>query len=108
MRALLLLTWLHTHATLRRSVRGARTVQGAAFLALGLVVLVLWLGPALASAFLVPRADPQRTLDVMPLILLAMCVSNLVTSVGERAVAFAPAEVDLLFAGPFTRRELLL
>ena len=108
MRALLLLNWLNIRGKLRRSVRGARSVKGALFLALGVFVLILWIGPAVLSAHVVQRSDPQRTLVILPLILLAMFVSNLVTSAGERAVAFAPAEVDLLFAGPFTRRQLLL
>ena len=30
------------------------------------------------------------------------------TSAGERAISFWPSEVDFLFAGPFTRRELLI
>jgi hypothetical protein len=108
MRALLLLNWLNIRARLRRSVRGARTVKGALFLALGVFVLVLWIGPAVLSAHVVQRADPQRTLAVVPLILLGMFISNLVSSAGERAVAFSPAEVDLLFAAPFTRRQLLI
>src|SRR6187431_170382 len=108
MRALLLLNWLNIRGKLRRSVRGARSVKGALFLALGAFVLLLWIGPAVLSAQVVQRTDPQRTLVILPLILLAMFVSNLVTSAGERAVAFSPAEVDLLFAAPFTRRQLLI
>ena len=108
MRALFLLNWLNVRGKLRRSVRGARTVKGALFLALGVFVLILWIAPALLSAHVVQRTDPQRTLVILPLILLAMFVSNLVTSAGERAVAFSPAEVDLLFAAPFTRRQLLI
>jgi len=40
-------------------------------------------------------------------IMLAMSLLALMTSGGEKAVAFTPAEVGFLFPGPFTRRELL-
>src|SRR5262249_58480123 len=43
-----------------------------------------------------------------PFALLAMAVLTLLTSSSERAVLpFTPAEVNLLFAGPFRRRQLL-
>lgn len=106
-RALLLLIGLIIRAKLRRSVRGARTARGAVFLSLGVIVLLIWLAPSVMSAHLLPRSDPQRTRTLFPILLMTMCVSNLVTSAGERAVAFSPAEVDLLFAAPFTRRQLL-
>src|SRR5205814_10593130 len=54
-----------------------------------------------------PRTDPAAVRDVAPVILLAMCLLTLVSSGGEKAIAFAPAEVDFLFPGPFTRRQLL-
>jgi hypothetical protein len=34
-------------------------------------------------------------------------VLNIVTAAGEKAISFSPAEVNLLFAGPFSRRQLL-
>ena len=43
-----------------------------------------------------------------PLGLLGFTLLFVFTSAGEAAVAFTPAEVNLLFAAPFTRRELLL
>src|SRR5262249_31312281 len=42
-----------------------------------------------------------------PLAMLSLCVVNLVTSLGDRAVAFLPPEVHLLFPAPFSRRQLL-
>ncbi len=106
-RALLMLIGLIIRAKLRRSLRGAKTPRGATFLAIAVVVLILWLLPSVLSAHFVPRSDPQQTRTVFPVLLLMMCLSNLISSAGERAVAFSPAEVDLLFAAPFTRRQLL-
>ena len=59
------------------------------------------------SAYSTGRTDPETVRTFFPMWLLAVCVLNLVTSAGERAIAFTPSEVDFLFAGPFTRRELL-
>src|SRR5881394_1673887 len=106
-RALLKLIFLHFKAFLRGSVRGMGTVRGAVFLALGVCVMVLWLGSTFFGAFLQPRADPAKTRELFPIWLLAACVLNLATSAGERAIAFTPPEVDFLFPGPFTRRQLL-
>ena len=43
----------------------------------------------------------------MPLALLGVCFMTAITSAGDKAIAFTPGEVDQLFPGPFTRRELL-
>ncbi|RPI75580.1 MAG: hypothetical protein EHM42_15305, partial [Planctomycetaceae bacterium] len=40
--------------------------------------------------------------------MLAFCLMSLLTSTTETGVFFLPAEVDLLFPGPFRRRDLLL
>jgi hypothetical protein len=54
-----------------------------------------------------PRANPQAVRIVAPFAILGFCIGNLVASVGENAVAFTAAEVDFLFPGPFSRRQLL-
>src|SRR5262249_50842048 len=43
-----------------------------------------------------------------PLVFLAIAMTSIFTSAGEKALYFAPAEVDLLFPAPFARRDLLL
>ena len=43
-----------------------------------------------------------------PLALFGFTLLFVFTSAGEAAIYFTPAEVDLLFAAPFTRRELLI
>jgi hypothetical protein len=107
MRPLLVLIGLILKAKLRRSLRGAFTLKGAMFLSLAMIVVALWVTPNIFLAHAQQR-DPARTQAIFPILLLGMCLSNLVTSAGERAVAFSPAEVDLLFAAPFTRRQLLV
>jgi hypothetical protein len=105
--ALLTLLRLHFRGKLRHSLRGIRTPRGLVFLLLGILVLSLWLGPALYRALRMPHADPQMVRTVAPFAILSFCLSNLFTSFGDAAVPFTGAEVDFLFYGPFTRRSLL-
>src|SRR4051794_19338727 len=105
--ALLKLIFLHAKAVARRSVRGMGSVRGAVFLTIGVVAFALWLGSSLIAGAFRPQTDPSQVRTFFPLWLLAICAMNLVTNAGERAIAFTPPEVDFLFPGPFTRRQLL-
>lgn len=101
---------LQRRAALRQALRGVKTWRGA-------FLLVLFL--AIAGAVYVPNLvmiaghgaafSPARdvTREFAPLGMLALTLLVLCTSAGERAFYFPPCEVDFLFAGPFTRRELL-
>ena len=113
--ALFQLMRLQWRGFLRRIVRGARSPRRAVFLILGVGVIILWLGPAVFSRSLLRHShnaqlerSPERFAAVMPLALLGICVLTIVSSAGDKAVSFTPGEVDLLFPGPFTRRELLI
>jgi hypothetical protein len=103
--ALLQLIVLHNRAMLRRALRGLRTARGAVFVALGAVLIATWLTSKHLDASSAGGSDAIRTF--FPMWLLSICVLNLLTSAGERAIAFAPPEIDFLFPGPFTRRQLL-
>src|SRR3954469_1993046 len=107
-RSLFILMKLQLRGRLRASVRGAKTPKGAAFLVVALVIIVLWLGPAVFSAFIVKRADPASVRTVVPLALLGLTIVTAITHGSDKAVSFTPAEVNFLFPGPFTRRQLLL
>jgi len=106
--ALLKLLRIQARAALRRSIGGVRTVRGAAFFTVGLLVFLLWLGPTLITAVKMPRAgvDPETVREYLPAALLLACAGALLGS-GDKALAFTPAEVNFLFPGPFSRRSLL-
>ncbi|KKK55338.1 hypothetical protein LCGC14_3075560, partial [marine sediment metagenome] len=107
--ALIKLLRLRTRAFRRRMFRGIKTPRGALFFVIGTAMILLWLGPALFMAVAMDqRSNPQTVRAVVPLILLALCTLNVLTSGHEKAVHFTPAEVNFLFGGPFTRRQLLL
>ncbi|MHB1555919.1 MAG: putative ABC exporter domain-containing protein [Isosphaeraceae bacterium] len=106
--ALLRLLLLLNRASWRRTLQGMRTVRGALLVLFttGIVVAMLapqiWLGtrPELRPppGTIPPFASPG---------LLGLVLLTVFTAAGEAAVYFTPAEVDMLFSGPFTRRELL-
>src|SRR3984885_2732324 len=86
--ALLTLLRLHFRGKFRHSLRGIRTPRGLVFLLLGILVLSLWLGPALYRALHMPHADPQMVRTFAPFAILSFCLSNLFTSFGDAAVPF--------------------
>jgi hypothetical protein len=53
-------------------------------------------------------ADPNTLHDVLPLGLLGLALMSLLGGTRQEGICFMPAEVDFLFPGPFTRRNLLL
>jgi hypothetical protein len=90
-------------------VRGMKTVRGALFSVIGLVTILLWLGPNVMLLFLHQQTgEPQTLREFMPLALLGMCLLSILTADRKGSIYFTPAEVDLLFSAPFTRRELLV
>jgi hypothetical protein len=111
-RALWLLLWLRFFGWCRRLVRNARTVGGALLLGGGLLFFCcLCIQPL--TLLLLPREvfgsgdNLEHARRFGPLFLLGYCVLNLSFSPSERAIAFTPAEVNFLFPGPFSRRQLL-
>jgi hypothetical protein len=109
--ALWLLLWLRIRGWFRRLFRNAGTVRGALLLVVGVLFFgCIFFNPILVY-FFTPAAEQAHYLDGMrrfgPLGLFAYCVLTLLFSTGERAITFSPAEVDFLFPGPFSRRQLL-
>ncbi len=110
--ALYKLIRLQGRAFVRRILRGAKSPGRAAALIIGAMVCIGWL--ILASSQTLrqkslesPATIRERVQLVMPVALLGICIITAVTSAGDKAIAFTPGEVDQLFPGPFTRRELL-
>lgn len=114
--ALWLLLWLRFRGWLRRLARGARTFRGALLLAVGLGFAVCMCLPSLVAYlfqyfFQTPSEAHESLRQVRffgPVGLLTYCVLTVVFSSSEKAITFTPPEIDFLFPGPFTRRQLLL
>jgi Putative ABC exporter len=105
--ALWLLLRLRLTGFLRRWGRSLRTMKG---LLLALVGSLLYL-PMLLTTLIAPRVQLTAQIAMIrrygALGLFGFCVLNLVLTSDERAVYFAPAEIEFLFSGPFRRRQLL-
>ncbi len=105
--ALWLLLRLRFGGWLRRVRQSLGTVKGAFLVILGALLLVLWLLPTFLTSQPATPEHLARVRQYGPLALVAYLVMVLISSAGERAVSFSPAEVDFLFPGPFSRRQLL-
>jgi hypothetical protein len=104
--ALWLLIGLQLRGWLRYLGRSLRTVKGALLALVGLSVFLLWL----LLVVLTPVRSgvaPEQVRLLGPGGLVLYCLLNVLLSSNERAIYFAPAEVNFLFTGPFGRREVL-
>ena len=102
---LLRLQWGARWRSMRRQMR---TVRGAVYSLLMLLVFGLMLIPSVISAWQSPPVDPGVPRALLPPAMLALFLMTLLTGGIDAGVHFQPAEVDLLFPGPFSRRQLLL
>jgi hypothetical protein len=102
-----LLLRLRIWSWMRRLGGGMQSVKGALLGIFCFLLFCLW---ALPSMVLMPPATEEHLEKVRrfgPFALLFFFLLNILTSAGEKAVSFSPAEVNLLFSGPFSRRQLL-
>jgi hypothetical protein len=111
-RALWLLLWLRFTGWFRRLGRSAGSVRGLLLFIVGLFFFAcVFLQPLITYLAGVPRPEGDASLEHTrrfgPLGLFAYCAMTLLFSTGERAISFSPAEVNFLFPGPFSRRQLL-
>jgi hypothetical protein len=111
--ALARLITLSVKSSIRRTFRGARTVRGAFLVLFTFGVLALMIVPSLVGAAFMRSAQgvPQFATWIepyLPLAILGFCLLLIFGPAGEMAISFTPAEIDFLFAAPFSRRELLI
>ncbi len=106
--ALLKLVKLNAHARWRQTVRGLKTPKGAIFFAVAILWFLLIIIPNLLVAFKVNRTDTEMVRVIIPWGLFLLCLINLISSMWEKSLQFKLSEIDFLFPGPFTRREILI
>jgi hypothetical protein len=108
--ALIKLLKLRLRGAVRRSFRGVKTVRGAIFFLLGLGAMLMWLGPQVMMLFGARHetVDLQALRDILPLVLLGLVLMSMLGATRVEGIHFTAAEVDFLFSGPFTRRQLLV
>ena len=107
-RSLWLLLFLRLSAWLRHWGRSFRSLKGLLLAVVGALVCV----PSVIGMLVMPRIQTAVQVAAArqygPLILLIYCVLNVVFSSGDRAIYYAPAEVNFLFSGPYRSRQILI
>jgi len=104
---LALLMWLRIQGWARRIGKSAKTTRGKIFFAIGIGMLGLWLMGVIVGQRVENRSKKTTSTDTVPLVMFAATVFICLSS-GGKQLSFTPAEIDFLFPGPFTRKQLLL
>jgi hypothetical protein len=109
--ALWLLLWLRFRAWRRRLFRNAGTPRGALFLVAGVLFFALIVGPNIVIRIAKPDQVGlhyvEATRRAGPLLLFAYCALTVLFASAEQGISFTPSEVQFLFSGPFSRRQVL-
>jgi hypothetical protein len=107
-RSLWLLLRLRFVGWLRQWARNLRSPRRALLV---LIALLCFL-PVPVFALLAPRVQIAEQVALIrrfgPLGLFLFCLMNVLLASDDRAIIYAPAEVDFLFPGPYRPRQLLL
>lgn len=101
------LLWLRVRGFVRRMTRGLYSVKGVIFGVAGIALVGMWFVSFLPALIMTPRSDPERVREFFAPVMLLLTVSMAFGGAGGKAIRFSPPEVDMLFPGPFSRRQLL-
>jgi len=105
--ALYRLMWLRLRGGLRRLGRGVKTPRGAAFFVIGCVLVIFWIASFVLGGTLSHKSNPETVRATAPLYMLGVTLTMLFLS-GGKAISFSAGEIDFLFAGPFSRRAIVI
>lgn len=106
--ALWTLLRLRALSGVRRSLHALRSFRSAVVFLLGLSVIGLVVSVVLGGGIVLAEVEPARLAALYQSGLLTFLLVGQIKTLGDRAVYFSPSEVDFLFAGPFSRRELIV
>ncbi len=94
---------------LRKQVRRLKTPTGALFAIVGLAAIVLWVGSIAANAFFgdLRSARAPVTPETARLVGTAITVMSLIGSLSFRGLYLPREEIELLFAAPLSRGDVI-
>ncbi|MDP8245276.1 MAG: putative ABC exporter domain-containing protein [Candidatus Hinthialibacter antarcticus] len=104
---LLYLLRLRTKAWFRHTLYSFFSFKRAIFAVVALCMITLWMIPMLFMGEMRGLPQVEQVRLMMPPFFLMFFVMNLVTAQKDMALNFEPCEIGFLFAGPFSRRDLL-
>lgn len=90
-----------------RRIFSGRSTRRLVMSILGLALMSLWLGTVALSFASGTRTGEPLDASWISIITLGLLLLGLLGNNTDQVLAFTPAEVDQLFPGPFTRRQLL-
>src|SRR5262249_35169809 len=106
--ALRLLIWMQFVGWFRFAGRGLQTVRGVLLMLVALCVFVPWM----LVVILLPAGEAGIPAEGVtrygPALLVTYVIAHLILTPSTPRVCFTPAEVQFLFTGPFSRRQVLL
>ncbi|MBM3288758.1 MAG: hypothetical protein FJY92_01265 [Candidatus Hydrogenedentes bacterium] len=106
-RALVLLRLLETRGMARRLLRQMKRPAGALFVA----IYALILAPAVLNALFLRQSEfhapPEWIVRMAPPFIGILCVLTLIAPAARNVFTFKPAEIDVLFTGPYSRRHVV-
>ena len=109
--ALWLLMRLRLKGWSRRLTRNLKTVKGIIFTAIFGLMAFFCVTVQIVNAIMLPRSSGTAPADQVERFgtvgLLIYCLGMILFSGTQSPIAFSPAEVQFLFSGPFSRRQLL-
>ncbi len=106
-RSLLMLVRMQIRGWVRRQFAGG-SIRRTIFGILGGVMFLLWLAAVGVGVIFNKPVDPAETLARLPIYITLFAMLPIIMGTDDRAISFTPAEIDFLFAGPYSRRELVL
>ena len=104
--ALIFLLKLRVRAALRTLIRNLKTPRKAFFIGIAFLWFAFTFGPMLLTSKGGSRS-PELFRTLVPMFLFCGCLISFFTSAGDKVIQFQPHEIDILFAAPFSRRNLL-
>jgi len=106
-RALVLLKLLEMRGMARRMLKQMKRPAGALFV----VAYICMFLPAVLSSLLMRKSPIQLSSDWIlrgaPALIGCLCVMSMLAPEMRIAMNFKPAEIDVLFTGPYSRRHIL-
>lgn len=104
---------LRIRGSVRAMIGRIQSIRGAVLAAFTMLVVLMMFGPNLLFLIMhgpsrVMAHGPNSLDEILPVGMLLYFVLAIGSSLGQRAIYFSPAEVDFLFPGPFSRRQMLL
>jgi hypothetical protein len=108
--SLWLLMKLRLKGWARRLTRNLQTVKGAVFTTIFGVFAFACITIQIVNVILQPASNKIAAEQVErfgPLGMLVYCIGMILLSGTQSPITFSPAEVQFLFAGPFSRRQIL-